>query len=264
MNNNRRGEEAVQQTTAFARSTRKSRGIRGIIQRTLSIQVDATRPIGGSGAKFDENNRNLGSSKRGAGASPMIMIHGTSSIYEADEQQQQNDHQRASSTALHLKLASDDADNDESDRGASILSSSSSLAANGAQAPVNATPEELVQMLKETESLGEQAEIIHYLYVTKGLQWDTRINGDSNDNNSNFGNEEGPVTVQVLLKELYDKACHMKKWWLVRHAAGMLERKSEDLARAVNDLLVRQKQITIGKFFALYCTKNTCSTCCCL
>ena len=53
-------------------------------------------------------------------------------------------------------------------------------------------------------------------------------------------------TVMDLLTELYDKAGHMKQWWLVRHTAGMLKKKVEDLAKAVTDILVRQKQLAVG------------------
>lgn len=35
-------------------------------------------------------------------------------------------------------------------------------------------------------------------------------------------------------------------WGLVRHTAGMLGKRVEDLAKSVTDLLVRQKQITVG------------------
>lgn len=55
-----------------------------------------------------------------------------------------------------------------------------------------------------------------------------------------------PVTVKDLLKALYEKACTQKLWGLVRHSAGMLGKRVEDLAKAVTDLLVRQKQITVG------------------
>jgi phosphorylase kinase alpha/beta subunit len=81
------------------------------------------------------------------------------------------------------------------------------------------------------------------------------------------------VTVKDLLKGLYDKACQQKLWGLVRHTAGkssekngfkvmntaieylsyvlypmagMLGKRVEDLAKAVTDLLVRQKQVTVG------------------
>lgn len=56
--------------------------------------------------------------------------------------------------------------------------------------------------------------------------------------------EEGRVvTVRMLLKGLYEKACQQKLWGLVRHTAGMLGKRVEDLAKAVTDLLVRQKQV---------------------
>lgn len=59
--------------------------------------------------------------------------------------------------------------------------------------------------------------------------------------------EEGRVvTVRVLLKGLYEKACQQKLWGLVRHTAGMLGKRVEDLAKAVTDLLVRQKQVRFG------------------
>lgn len=54
------------------------------------------------------------------------------------------------------------------------------------------------------------------------------------------------VTVRGLLKGLYEKACQQKLWGLVRHTAGMLGKRVEDLAKAVTDLLVRQKQVTVG------------------
>lgn len=49
-----------------------------------------------------------------------------------------------------------------------------------------------------------------------------------------------------LLKSLYEKACQQKMWGIVRHSAGMLGKRVEDLAKAVTDLLVRQKQVTVG------------------
>lgn len=52
------------------------------------------------------------------------------------------------------------------------------------------------------------------------------------------------MTVRGLLKGLYEKACQQKMWGLVRHTAGMLGKRVEDLAKAVTDLLVRQKQVS--------------------
>jgi len=71
---------------------------------------------------------------------------------------------------------------------------------------------------------------------------------ENNDSSQSEGMlEEGRVvTVRDLLKGLYEKACQQKLWGLVRHTAGMLGKRVEDLAKAVTDLLVRQKQVTVG------------------
>jgi phosphorylase kinase alpha/beta subunit len=71
------------------------------------------------------------------------------------------------------------------------------------------------------------------------------INNNENNNQNEGMLEEGRVvTVRSLLKGLYEKACQQKLWGLVRHTAGMLGKRVEDLAKAVTDLLVRQKQVS--------------------
>ncbi|XP_067642156.1 probable phosphorylase b kinase regulatory subunit alpha isoform X2 [Eurosta solidaginis] len=150
--------------------------------------------------------------------------------------------------------------------------------------------EELIAMLRETENLEEQGDILQYLVDTQGLDFNTAglglkskdsdleatdvgiaIASNANDqlsenskippasviidgthNNSSLLLSEGMleegcvVTVRDLLKGLYEKACQQKLWGLVRHTAGMLGKRVEDLAKAVTDLLVRQKQVTVG------------------
>lgn len=41
-------------------------------------------------------------------------------------------------------------------------------------------------------------------------------------------------------------------WWLARHTAGLLRKRVDDVCYAVTDLLVRGKQITIGKIISLH------------
>ncbi|XP_022208959.1 probable phosphorylase b kinase regulatory subunit alpha isoform X4 [Drosophila obscura] len=115
--------------------------------------------------------------------------------------------------------------------------------------------EELIAMLRETENLEEQGDILQYLVDTQGLDFNTAglgFKNKSDDNASAMAGaggmlEEGRVvTVRDLLKGLYEKACQQKLWGLVRHTAGMLGKRVEDLAKAVTDLLVRQKQVTVG------------------
>ncbi|CAH1400622.1 unnamed protein product [Nezara viridula] len=95
--------------------------------------------------------------------------------------------------------------------------------------------EELFTMLRESENLEEQGDILQYLIDTQGMDFKTGImeRGES-------------VTLRDLLKVLYDKACQQKMWGLVRHTGGILGKRVEDLAKAVTDLLVRQKQVTVG------------------
>ncbi|XP_076243020.1 putative phosphorylase b kinase regulatory subunit alpha isoform X2 [Calliopsis andreniformis] len=95
--------------------------------------------------------------------------------------------------------------------------------------------EELLTMLRETESLEEQGDILQYLVDSQGLYFNTGMLEDGH-----------PVLIKDLLKDLYEKACQQKMWGIVRHTAGMLGKRVEDLAKAVTDLLVRQKQVTVG------------------
>ena len=96
--------------------------------------------------------------------------------------------------------------------------------------------EDLLAMFKETESLEEQGDILHYLSYTKGIMFDTKLGPEGHS----------LITVKDLLKDLYEKACQERRWALVRHIAGILGKKVEDLAKAITDILVRQKQVTIG------------------
>jgi len=89
--------------------------------------------------------------------------------------------------------------------------------------------EELVVMLKQTRDLEEQGDILQYMVVTYGMH-----------HSSSSG------SVQQLVMELYDKACQAKHWGIVRHASGLLSKKIPNLALSLTDLIVRQKQVTVG------------------
>ncbi|XP_071125391.1 probable phosphorylase b kinase regulatory subunit alpha isoform X5 [Mytilus edulis] len=93
--------------------------------------------------------------------------------------------------------------------------------------------QELIEQLNHTEVLHEQADIIHYLVMKNGPNWKTEVGGKD-------------CTLKELLVELYEKAGHWKQWWLVRHTAGMLKKRVEELALSATDLLVRQKQLSVG------------------
>ncbi|XP_034424886.1 phosphorylase b kinase regulatory subunit alpha, skeletal muscle isoform isoform X4 [Hippoglossus hippoglossus] len=93
--------------------------------------------------------------------------------------------------------------------------------------------EALVQMLKDTQSLQDQADILHILFKDKGMDWDTQLHGKGS-------------TVQTLLTDLYEKVGELKLWGLIRMLSGMLKKKVEELDSACSDLLAHQKHLTVG------------------
>lgn len=95
--------------------------------------------------------------------------------------------------------------------------------------------QELLVTLRQTDSLEEQGDILHYLAMRKGLSWDTGL-----------GKPHSTITVRNLFQEFYEHAVDERKWALVRHFASALGKRVEDLAKSVTDLLVRQKQVTVG------------------
>ncbi|KAM4019771.1 phosphorylase b kinase regulatory subunit alpha, skeletal muscle isoform 2-T3 [Anomaloglossus baeobatrachus] len=92
----------------------------------------------------------------------------------------------------------------------------------------------LVDILRDTESVNEQANILYLLYSMKGLDWDTQIYGQPG------------VTVKDLLVELYVKVGATRQWALIRCISGILKKKVEALDEACTDLLSHQKQLTVG------------------
>ena len=89
--------------------------------------------------------------------------------------------------------------------------------------------EELVEILMESEDLQEQGDVLHYLVVNYGMEYDT-----------------GRGTVVELVSELYARSVKMKCWSLVRHTSGLLCKKIPNLALSLTELLVRQRQVTVG------------------
>ncbi|KHJ94938.1 hypothetical protein OESDEN_05128 [Oesophagostomum dentatum] len=103
-------------------------------------------------------------------------------------------------------------------------------------------PDDLVEMLLETTVLEEQASIVHCLWMKHGPEFNTGLNGQY-------------VTVKMLMEEVYTKSCEGRMWALVRLTAGLLDKRLEELGKAVTHLLVRQKQITVGVLCEVFSVK---------
>ena len=124
--------------------------------------------------------------------------------------------------------------------------------------------DELVQMLAEATSLDEQGDILHYLVYKVGHDFEIHavqvrllflvpvkhtdyflmtISNSKITMNSDFQTGE-TVSIRDLIRTLYETACMKKNWGIVRHTAGLLGKRVEDLSKSVTDLLVRQKQVS--------------------
>ncbi|CAA9383339.1 Phosphorylase kinase alpha subunit [uncultured Leptolyngbya sp.] len=97
----------------------------------------------------------------------------------------------------------------------------------------------LLSSLKESANLYEQVELLSTLLRLKGFAFDT-----------GFGQPTETVTVGNLLDEVYVKAGRLKQWAIVRRAAGLCNKVDISLADAVIDILVRQKQIAVGRAYS--------------
>lgn len=97
----------------------------------------------------------------------------------------------------------------------------------------------LLDSLRQSENLYEQIELLETLTRLRGLDFDTGLGGPT-----------VAVTVADLLDEVYNKAGQVRLWAVIRRAAGLLNKVDIGLSDAVTDILVRQKQIAIGKAYS--------------
>lgn len=102
----------------------------------------------------------------------------------------------------------------------------------------------LVERLRASKNLYEQIEILSSLARLKGLLFDTGIAGP-----------QQPVVVGRLLDEIYNQASRGDAqgnpyWGIVRRAAGLLDKVDVALSDAATDILVRQKQIAVGRAYS--------------
>jgi phosphorylase kinase alpha/beta subunit len=97
----------------------------------------------------------------------------------------------------------------------------------------------LLAQLRESNNAYEQIELLSTLKQLHGLSFDT-----------GFGGPSRAVTVADLLDEVYAKAAQLEQWGILRRASGLLSKADITLSDAVTELLVRQKQISVGKAYS--------------
>lgn len=95
----------------------------------------------------------------------------------------------------------------------------------------------LLNRLLQSANLYEQTELLQSLVQLEGLDWDTGWS------------EETPILIRDLLTEVYLQASQRHYWGIIRRIAGLLGWVDMGLSDAVIDLLIRQKQIAVGKAY---------------
>ncbi|HLP90733.1 MAG TPA: glycoside hydrolase family 15 protein [Nostocaceae cyanobacterium] len=97
----------------------------------------------------------------------------------------------------------------------------------------------LLDHLQSSENIHEQIELLQTLTRLQGLEFDT-----------GYGGPNHPVTVANLLDEVYTKAGNLGLWAVVRRAAGLRQMVDIGLSDAVTSILVRGKQIAVGRAYS--------------
>ncbi|XP_061566548.1 phosphorylase b kinase regulatory subunit alpha, skeletal muscle isoform isoform X2 [Cololabis saira] len=136
---------------------------------------------------------------------------------------------RSSQTSLNLHLHESSTQEENKGSAASFTAESGIPKDESGAVDYNA----LVQLLKDTKSLQDQADILYILFKDKGMEWDTQLHGKG-------------TTVRSLLSDLYEKAGDLKHWGLIRMISGILKKRVEELEWACSDLLSHQKHLTVG------------------
>lgn len=101
-------------------------------------------------------------------------------------------------------------------------------------------PEVLAARLSASRNIYERVELLQNLVRLRGLDWTSDALPDA--------------AVKYLLDELYVQATQCGEggrplWSIVRRVSGLLGKTDIALADAVTDIVVRQKQITVGKAY---------------
>src|SRR5690606_30750014 len=58
-----------------------------------------------------------------------------------------------------------------------------------------------------------------------------------------------PVILKRLLEEVYAAACELRLWAVIRRASGLLDKYYDRLDVAVQEIVIRQKQVTVGRSY---------------
>lgn len=98
-------------------------------------------------------------------------------------------------------------------------------------------PSTLLERLQTTDNLYEQVELLGVLARLQSLDAPIQVGGQE-------------TTVAQLLQEVYEEAGRLRLWPVIRQAAGLLGKVDVDLNLAIGVILVRQKNIQVGRAYS--------------
>jgi len=97
----------------------------------------------------------------------------------------------------------------------------------------------LCERLIQARNIDEYLDVLTRLWTLKDGSFDTGIDARSDS------------TLYGLTESLYETACYSKRWAVVRHAAALLNKSDETLEDAVVEIVVRQKQLAVGRSYSV-------------
>ncbi|MBW4660394.1 MAG: glycoside hydrolase family 15 protein [Drouetiella hepatica Uher 2000/2452] len=115
--------------------------------------------------------------------------------------------------------------------------------------PLNSTQEFLLEYEAEVPDLLSRLQQSCNLYEQIGLlKTLSQLQGSGFD--TGLGSPGKPVVLSDLLNEVYNKARQFQLWTVIRQSAGLLNKVDIGLADAIATILIRGKQIAVGKAYS--------------
>ena len=103
----------------------------------------------------------------------------------------------------------------------------------------------LIERLKASDNLYEQAECLQKLVLLLGQEGE--ISWSHSGAHASGQAAGSSIRLEALLDQLWRQASRGRHWGILRRIAGLREWVDPGLEEAVTNLLVRQKQILVGK-----------------
>jgi phosphorylase kinase alpha/beta subunit len=106
----------------------------------------------------------------------------------------------------------------------------------------------LVDRLRSSDNIYEQAECLQRLVLLLGLKGEIPWTGSGSLPSENSAG--GSIRLETLLDQLWRQASHGRHWSVLRRVAGLRGWFDDGLEEAVTNLLVRQRQVLVGKAYS--------------